>query len=76
MQKPAFQRVFFEAVGGAKRDRTADLYNAIVALSQLSYSPVTCDLLINDPTDRATGHARANHCLSHRAPAGQEKNGS
>ena len=26
-------------VGGAKRDRTADLYNAIVALSQLSYSP-------------------------------------
>ena len=26
--------------GGAKRDRTADLYNAIVALSQLSYSPV------------------------------------
>ena len=25
--------------GGAKRDRTADLYNAIVALSQLSYSP-------------------------------------
>jgi len=32
--------------------------------------------LINDPTDRATGHARANHCLSHRAPAGQEKNGS
>src|SRR6476659_1230162 len=26
--------------GGAERDRTADLYNAIVALSQLSYSPV------------------------------------
>ena len=26
--------------GGARRDRTADLYNAIVALSQLSYSPV------------------------------------
>ena len=25
--------------GGAKRDRTDDLYNAIVALSQLSYSP-------------------------------------
>ena len=25
--------------GGAKRDRTADLYNAIVALSQLSYGP-------------------------------------
>ena len=26
-------------LGGAKRDRTADLYNAIVALSQLSYGP-------------------------------------
>ena len=25
--------------GGASRDRTDDLYNAIVALSQLSYSP-------------------------------------
>ena len=25
--------------GGASRDRTGDLYNAIVALSQLSYSP-------------------------------------
>ena len=34
------------AVGGAKRDRTADLYNAIVALSQLSYSPVSSDLTI------------------------------
>ena len=30
--------------GGAKRDRTADLYNAIVALSQLSYSPETSGL--------------------------------
>src|SRR5260370_24831635 len=27
--------------GGAKRDRTVDLYNAIVALSQLSYGPET-----------------------------------
>ena len=26
--------------GGAKRDRTADLLNAIQALSQLSYSPI------------------------------------
>ena len=26
-------------VGGASRDRTGDLYNAIVALSQLSYGP-------------------------------------
>jgi hypothetical protein len=29
-------------IGGAKRDRTADLYNAIVALSQLSYGPEFC----------------------------------
>ena len=28
-----------DLVGGAKRDRTVDLYNAIVALSQLSYGP-------------------------------------
>ena len=28
--------------GGAKRDRTADLYNAIVALYQLSYDPSLC----------------------------------
>lgn len=29
--------------GGASRDRTGDLYNAIVALSQLSYGPtVAC----------------------------------
>ncbi len=29
-----------EKFGGAKRDRTADLNTASVALSQLSYSPV------------------------------------
>ncbi len=29
-----------EEIGGAGRDRTDDLYNAIVALSQLSYGPV------------------------------------
>ena len=28
-----------ERYGGARRDRAADLYNAIVALSQLSYDP-------------------------------------
>ncbi len=27
--------------GGAKEDRTPDLYNAIVALSQLSYGPTS-----------------------------------
>ena len=31
---------FREKSGGAKRDRTADLLNAIQALSQLSYSPI------------------------------------
>ena len=31
--------VLLETFGGARRDRTADLYNAIVALSQLSYGP-------------------------------------
>ena len=28
--------------GGDKRDRTADLLNAIQALSQLSYTPMFC----------------------------------
>ena len=30
-----------EEVGGARRDRTADLLHAMQALSQLSYSPAT-----------------------------------
>ena len=30
--------------GGDKRDRTADLLNAIQALSQLSYTPMFCSL--------------------------------
>ena len=34
--------------GGARRDRTADLYNAIVALSQLSYGPKTMRRERND----------------------------
>ena len=33
------RRDFFILFGGANRDRTDDLYNAIVALSQLSYGP-------------------------------------
>src|ERR1700744_242510 len=32
---------FVANVGGAKRDRTADLLHAMQALSQLSYGPVT-----------------------------------
>ena len=31
--------------GGATRDRTADLLNAIQALSQLSYSPIKNDIV-------------------------------
>ena len=36
----------YQRVGGARRDRTADLYNAIVALSQLSYGPMNDALLV------------------------------
>ena len=36
--------VFESVSGGDKRDRTADLYNAIVALYQLSYIPVGADI--------------------------------
>src|SRR5689334_10841038 len=32
-------RIACQRFGGASRDRTGDLYNAIVALSQLSYGP-------------------------------------
>jgi hypothetical protein len=35
-----YARPFKHLFGGAKRDRTADLLNAIQALSQLSYSPI------------------------------------
>ena len=42
-----------EKVGGARRDRTADLYNAIVALSQLSYGPISCA-----PANAGTGRRR------------------
>ena len=36
---PSFGTAPFYIRGGARRDRTADLLNAIQALSQLSYSP-------------------------------------
>ncbi len=32
-------RTFFKRIGGARRDRTADLNTASVALSRLSYGP-------------------------------------
>ena len=34
--------------GGANRDRTDDLYNAIVALSQLSYGPTYSNMFLPD----------------------------
>ena len=34
-------------IGGDKRDRTADLLNAIQALSQLSYTPILCAAVRN-----------------------------
>jgi hypothetical protein len=34
--------LWFCHFGGDKRDRTADLLNAIQALSQLSYTPIFC----------------------------------
>jgi hypothetical protein len=37
---PLIRRDQLLFVGGAKEDRTPDLYNAIVALSQLSYGPM------------------------------------
>ena len=40
-------QAFHNASGGDKRDRTADLLNAIQALSQLSYTPVGDALLLN-----------------------------
>ena len=40
-------QAFHNASGGDKRDRTADLLNAIQALSQLSYTPVGDALFLN-----------------------------
>ncbi len=45
--------------GGARRDRTVDLYNAIVALSQLSYGPEN-----SAPTHLMRGGARYKSCLA------------
>ena len=39
MRRVKIKRLFLERFGGDKRDRTADLLNAIQALSQLSYTP-------------------------------------
>src|SRR5581483_11516731 len=44
--------------GGPKRDRTADLHNAIVALSQLSYGPLTCAVRLGPVGNRAGSYER------------------
>ena len=41
-RKAKFNRAGF-VIGGATRDRTADLLHAMQALSQLSYSPISMD---------------------------------
>ena len=38
----AISLITLKEIGGAGRNRTDDLYNAIVALSQLSYGPTKC----------------------------------
>ena len=51
-------------VGGARRDRTADLLRARQALSQLSYGPLTC-LFFRRPRckSRSLGHVCFIHSL-------------
>lgn len=39
------------SIGGDKRDRTADLLNAIQALSQLSYTPIEFARQLHWPTN-------------------------
>ena len=69
---------YYQEVGGAKRDRTADLYNAIVALSQLSYSPpISPDNQQRSLLSLAIPLAADLQkvlCLSQPMPRGQEKN--
>src|SRR5687767_7998585 len=58
-RRTASLRVF--GVGGAERDRTVDLLNAIQALSQLSYSPTTEGAQNSTPAARRLNRARAIH---------------
>ena len=46
MVRKRLQIFRFGAFGGDKRDRTADLLNAIQALSQLSYTPMFTSLRV------------------------------
>jgi hypothetical protein len=42
--------------GGAEGSRTPDLYNAIVALSQLSYGPMGIFAATDDPAARSNAY--------------------
>jgi hypothetical protein len=44
-----FARYLLDLFGGARRNRTADLLNAIQALSQLSYDPINLRALWGAP---------------------------
>jgi hypothetical protein len=54
--------------GGARRNRTADLFNAIEALSQLSYDPEPLEIARS--VDLAT--ISWAECLSSSLPAGTQ----
>ena len=55
--------------GGAGRDRTGDLHNAIVALSQLSYGPTK--RMANDAVQTVGVKHRRGKMTPPRPPAGQ-----
>ncbi len=46
--RPDFAVYDFDFVGGARRNRTDDLFNAIEALSQLSYGPIQFGRLLGE----------------------------
>ena len=50
-------------VGGASRDRTGDLYNAIVALSQLSYGPTAEPRKIQSGACRCQGFSNSGNTV-------------
>ncbi len=51
-------------VGGASRDRTGDLYNAIVALSQLSYGPALESEMVRMPAWGVNTLRREASCMA------------
>ena len=50
--------VFLRIFGGADRDRTDDLLNAIQALSQLSYGPTTGRILSEQMLSKTRNQSR------------------